>query len=206
MDTLAVRIPSHPIAQQLLREVGRPIAAPSANISGKLSPTTAQHVAESLGDKVAFILAGGKSQVGLESTVLNLTTRKPIILRPGGVTKERLEQLIGPIDTHAGIHTGPLPSPGMLPSHYAPNIPLRMNAQFVEADEALLAFGPDILTKGGAMRLNLSENGDLNEAAANLFAMLRQLDQPRFRGIAVMPVPDTGLGAAINDRLKRASV
>jgi L-threonylcarbamoyladenylate synthase len=206
-DTLAVRIPSHPVAQQLLRETSRPIAAPSANISGKLSPTTAQHVAESLGDKVDFILAGGKAQIGLESTVVNLTTPKPSILRPGGVTKEQLEKNLGPIDDFSAMYKegAPLPAPGMLASHYAPGIPLRMNAQSAEPGEALLAFGPDILVKGGAVRLNLSVSGDLNEAAANLFAMLRQLDQPRFRGIAVMPVPDVGLGVAINDRLTRAS-
>jgi len=205
MDTLAVRIPSHPIARQLLAEVGRPIAAPSANQSGKLSPTTPLHVAESLGGKVDMILAGGKSAVGLESTVIDLVSKQPRILRPGGITKEQLEKAIGPVEAAMTDSSAPL-SPGMLPSHYAPNLPLRLNAENVAANEALLAFGPDTLIKGGAMRLNLSEKGDLDEAAANLFAMLRQLDQPRFSGIAVMPVPNTGLGVAIIDRLKRASV
>lgn len=205
MDTLAVRIPSHPIAHQLLKEVALPIAAPSANASGKLSPTTPVHVAESLGDKVDLILAGGKSQIGLESTVVDLTD-KPTILRPGGITKEQLEKLIGKIAyADAPDENSPMPSPGMLKSHYAPNLPLRLNAIDVAADEALLAFGPTLL-KGGAMRLNLSEQGDLNEAAANLFAMLRQLDQPNFKGIAVMRIPEDGLGAAINDRLQRAAV
>ena len=206
LDTLAVRVPSHPVALQLLREVGRPIAAPSANASGKLSPTTPFHVAESLGDKVDLILAGGKTQIGLESTVLNLTTTRPTLLRPGGVTKEQLEQFLGPIDdASASISDAPA-SPGMLASHYAPNLPLRMNAESAAPDEAFLTFGPDRFVKGGKERLNLSPDGDLQEAAANLFAMLRQLDQAQFNGIAVMSIPLTGLGVAINDRLKRASV
>jgi L-threonylcarbamoyladenylate synthase len=205
MDTLAVRIPSHPAALQLLREVTLPIAAPSANASGKLSPTTPLHVAESLGDEVDLILAGGKSQLGLESTVLNLVSEKPTILRHGGITKEQLEKIVGAIDV-ADSGTGTLLSPGMLASHYAPDLPLRLHAKSAADDEALLAFGPDMFVKGGAVRLNLSEAGDLGEAAANLFSMLRQLDQPKFRSIAVMPIPDAGLGTAINDRLKRASV
>lgn len=206
MDTLAVRIPSHPVALQLLREVGKPIAAPSANASGKLSPTTPLHVAESLGDKVDLILAGGRSQVGVESTVLNLTSPRPIILRPGGITKEQLEKLLGSVDEAQSTTEQTLLSPGMLASHYAPHLPLRLNADAAGVDEGLLTFGPDFSVKGGAVRLNLSEAGDLNEAAANLFAMLRQLDQPHLSGIAVVPIPNIGLGVAINDRLKRASV
>jgi L-threonylcarbamoyladenylate synthase len=205
MDTLAVRVPSHPVAQQLLREVKLPIAAPSANASGKLSPTTPLHVSESLGDKVDLILAGGKSQIGLESTVIDLVSKVPTILRPGGITREQLERLLGTVSVSSGDSEVPL-SPGMLPSHYAPNLPLRLNATSVEPDEALLGFGPDMHIKGGAERLNLSVQKDLSEAAANLFAMLRRLDNPKFKGIAVMPVPETGLGAAINDRLMRASV
>lgn len=204
MDTLAVRIPSHPVAQQLLKEFGKPVAAPSANVSGKLSPTTPVHVAESLGDKVAMILAGGKSQIGLELTVVDLVSQKPRILRPGGVTKEQLEKLLGPLETITTV-AAPL-APGMLPSHYAPDLPMCLNVDQADDDEALLAFGPDRFVKGGATRLNLSEKGDLEEAAANLFAMLRQLDDPRYRAIAVMPIPEIGLGAAINDRLRRASV
>lgn len=205
MDTLAVRIPSHPVAQQLLREVALPLVAPSANASGKLSPTTPLHVAESLGGKVGLILAGGKSAVGLESTVLNLISPMPTILRPGGITKEQLEKILGTVAIQTDTGDDALLAPGMLASHYAPDLPLRLNVESVKDDEALLAFGPDMFVKGGAARLNLSEAGDLHEAAANLFAMLRQLDQPKFRGIAVMPIPGTGLGAAINDRLKRAS-
>jgi len=154
-----------------------------------------------------MILAGGKSQIGLESTVLNLTSPKPSILRPGGVTKEQLEKVLGySIETVTHADDGAKLSPGMLVSHYAPDLPLRLNADSAKDDEAFLMFGPGVFIKGGAMRLNLSEKGDLNEAAANLFAMLRQLDQPCFHSIAVMQIPDVGLGAAINDRLKRASV
>ncbi|HUY67788.1 MAG TPA: L-threonylcarbamoyladenylate synthase [Alphaproteobacteria bacterium] len=207
--TLAVRIPSHPIARALLKEAGVPVAAPSANVSGRLSPTTPLHVAESLGDKVAMILAGGKSQVGLESTVVDLTSSPPRILRPGGVTKEQLEKSLNmKIETARVESDGntALPAPGMLAKHYAPRLPLRMNADSADAGEALLAFGPDETVKGGAMRLNLSEKGDATEAAANLFAMLRELDRSDLTGIAVMKIPETGLGAAINDRLRRASL
>ena len=206
MDTLAVRVPSHPVAQKLLRVVGLPIAAPSANVSGKLSPTTPVHVAESLGSKVDLILAGGKAQIGLESTVLNLTSPVPSILRPGGITKEQLEKLLGKVDVAYGDATSKLLAPGMMASHYAPNLPLRLNAESLNEGEALIGFGHDFRIKGGAARLNLSEQGDLEEAAANLFAMLRQLDKPEYKGIAVMPIPATGLGVAINDRLKRASI
>ncbi len=219
LDTLAVRIPSHPVAQKLLRAAGIPIAAPSANASGKLSPTSPLHVAESLGDKVDMILAGGRSQIGVESTVVNMTTATPIILRPGGVTQEQIERVLGyKIDSHHDTSTPGLrqeatdgkayapASPGMLASHYAPHLPLRLNAEQPNTNEAFLAFGPDSFIKGGAARLNLSPNGDTGEAAANLFAMLRELDTPAHTGIAVAPIPDTGLGVAINDRLRRAAV
>ncbi|MFY9286997.1 MAG: L-threonylcarbamoyladenylate synthase, partial [Alphaproteobacteria bacterium] len=203
MDTLAIRIPAHPVARDLLKAVGLPIAAPSANASGKLSPTTALHVVESLGDKIDMVLAGGKSQIGLESTVLTLLSPEPTLLRHGAVTKEKLQRLLGSVgDASLTLSEAPPSSPGMLASHYAPNQPLRLNANSVNEDEALLAFGPTMI-KGGATRLNLSEIGDLDEAAANLFAMLHQLDQPKFKMIAVMPIPNEGLGVAINDRLKR---
>lgn len=205
MNTLAVRIPSHPVARELLEAVGRPIAAPSANASGKLSPTTPIHVAESLGDKVDLILAGGKSQIGVESTVLNLTSAKPTILRPGGITKEQLEKILGNVDALQTVNEANPLSPGQLASHYAPKLPLRLNADHVKEDEALLAFGPAIFLKGGAARLNLSETGDLEEAAANLFSMLHQLDIPNYKAIVVMPIPHKGLGVAINDRLLRAA-
>lgn len=206
MDTLAVRIPSHPVAKQLLAAFGKPVAAPSANASGKLSPTTPLHVAESLGDKVDMILAGGKSQVGVESTVLNLTSTRPTILRPGGITHEQLEKVLGSVDIATVADGTTLLSPGMLATHYAPNLPLRLNADQVEGHEALLMFGPTTFIKSETLRLNLSENGDLEEAAANLFAMLRQLDQSTCKRIAVMTIPNVGLGVAINDRLKRAAI
>lgn len=204
LDSVAVRIPSHPVAQALLKAVDRPIAAPSANRSGRLSPTSPQHVAESLGDKVDLILAGGKCAVGVESTVVDCTQNPPIILRDGGITREQLQRVIPTIAT-AKDSDGALKSPGMLESHYAPNLPLRLNAAAVTDHEALLAFGSDFIIRGGAMRLNLSPEGNLEEAAANLFAMLRQLDQPNFETIAVMPIPESGLGVAINDRLRRAA-
>lgn len=204
LDTLAVRVPSHPVAQRLLAEACLPIAAPSANRSGSLSPTTPIHVAESLGDKVDMILAGGKCAVGVESTVLDLSGAMPTLLRPGAITREMLEPLIGKVAT--GLDSSEQPkSPGQLLSHYAPDLPLRMNAMAAEKDESYLTFGPDMGLHGGALRLNLSESGDLEEAAANLFAYLRQLDKPGLKGIAVAPIPETGLGIAINDRLRRAA-
>ena len=207
LDTLAVRVPAHPVARALLQAAGRPIAAPSANASGRLSPTTPFHVAESLDGKIDLILAGGKAQIGVESTVLDMTGASPVLLRPGGIAQEQLEKLIGVIGMGGVEPDGDAarPAPGMLTTHYAPHIPLRMNADSVAAGEALLAFGPDMFIRGGALRLNLSPEADPAEAAANLFAMLRQLDQPQFSGIAVMPIPAVGLGAAINDRLQRAS-
>jgi L-threonylcarbamoyladenylate synthase len=209
LDTLAVRIPSHPIAQKLLRAVGLPIAAPSANASGKLSPTTPVHVAESLGDKVDLILAGGRCEIGVESTVVNVTGPEPVILRPGGITREQLDRLlcrkVPLFDAMTESPAAP-PSPGMLASHYAPRLPVRLNVEHIEDTEAFLAFGPDTFIKGGAARLNLSPQGDLSEAASNLFYMLRELDKPEYTGIAVAPIPDLGLGVAINDRLCRAAL
>ncbi len=201
LDTVALRAPAHPVAQALLRAAGRPIAAPSANRSGRVSPTEAAHVAEELGSRVALILDGGRTAVGLESTVLDLSGPTPALLRPGGVTVEELTLLLGPLAA-AGI--GAPRSPGMLASHYAPSLPLRLDAADARPDEALLAFGPDA-PAGFAEVMWLSRRGDLAEAAANLFAMLRRLDRPPFAAIAVAPIPDTGLGRAINDRLRRAA-
>ena len=208
LETLAVRIPSNADAQKLLRAVGLPLAAPSANASGKLSPTAPEHVAESLGDNVDLILAGGPSQIGVESTVVNLTSPTPMILRPGAVTKEQLESALGrKISLFEPTSADPdaPPSPGMLASHYAPHLPVRLNAKTVNDSEAFLAFGDDHSVVGGAARLNLSPSGDLNEAAANLFAMMRALDKSPYSGIAVAPITNTGLGVAINDRLRRAA-
>jgi L-threonylcarbamoyladenylate synthase len=201
LDTVAIRVPAHPVTQALLREAGRPIAAPSANRSGRVSPTSATHVAEDLGDDVAMILDDGPTPVGLESTVLDLSGKAPALLRPGAVTFEVLTELLGPIAL-----PGPgLPkSPGMLASHYAPRLPVRVAATEARPGEALLAFGPDA-PPGFADVLWLSRAGNLAEAAANLFAMLRRLDHPPFTGIAVMPIPEHGLGRAINDRLRRAA-
>jgi L-threonylcarbamoyladenylate synthase len=203
LDTVAIRVPAHPVAQALLRAAGRPIAAPSANRSGHVSPTLASHVAAELGRRVALILDGGSCTVGLESTVLDLTGSRPVLLRPGGVTREELEALLGPISAQDADSAAPR-SPGQLASHYAPNLPLRMDAVAARPGEALLAFGRASLP-GFAEVLCLSAHGDLAEAAAHLFAMLRRLDRPDFTGIAVMPIPERGLGRAINDRLRRAA-
>jgi L-threonylcarbamoyladenylate synthase len=205
LDTLAVRAPRHPVAQALLRMCGLPLAAPSANRSGRLSPTTARHVADELGDRVSLILDGGPSPIGIESTVLDLSASEPRLLRPGAVTAEEIAAEIGPISSRPPEDEGNgLRSPGRLASHYAPDLPLRLGARDVAADEALLAFGP-APPQGARASLNLSPSGDLIEAAANLFAHLRTLDRSGARAIAVMPIPDTGLGAAINDRLARAA-
>ena len=203
LDTVAIRVPAHPVAQALLRATGRPLAAPSANRSGRVSPTEAAHVAAEFGDGVALVLDGGRCPVGVESTVLDLTGATPTLLRPGGVTVEALATALGPIAV-AGADPAAPRSPGQLASHYAPALPLRMNAVEAQPGEALLAFGATV-SGGFAEVLNLSPHGDLVEAAANLFAMLRRLDRPGFAGIAVMPIPEHGLGQAINDRLRRAA-
>lgn len=204
LDTLAVRVPAHPVAQALLRRCELPLAAPSANASGRLSPTTAQDVVDSLGDRVDIVLDGGRCPIGVESTVLDLTAATPTMLRPGGVTREEIEAAIGPIAEDGSAAPGAPKAPGQLASHYAPERPLRLNAQDVAGDEALLAFGPQV-PAGAAATFNLSPRGDLAEAAANLFWALRKLDQPCFARIAVMPIPERGLGRAINDRLRRAA-
>ena len=202
LDSAAIRVPAHPAAQGLLLMCGLPLAAPSANPSGKMSPTRAEHVAATLGDKVAVIIDGGPCKVGIESTVVSLLSTTPRILRPGGITAEQLGEALE-MTVEAGSESGPLHSPGQLESHYAPILPLRLNADTVAAGEALLAFGAR--PPAAALSRNLSANGDLEEAAANLFAMLRELDRPDFISIAVMPIPETGLGVAINDRLRRAA-
>jgi L-threonylcarbamoyladenylate synthase len=206
LDTLAIRAPSHPVAQALIRAAGRPIAGPSANRSGAVSPTTAGHVAESLGDRVSLILDGGPCLVGVESTVLDLSANRPTLLRPGGATREAIEAVIGPIAVSDALPSGDAPrtSPGQLESHYAPTRPVRLGATSVEADEGLLAFGPTP-PAGAMLTCNLSPTGDLAEAAANLFAQMRALDRPGIGRIAVMSIPETGLGLAINDRLRRAA-
>lgn len=204
LDSLAIRVPAHPKAHALLAAADRPVVAPSANPSGRISPTTAQHVAEGLNGQVDVILAGGRCEIGIESTVLDLTGKVPVLLRPGAVTREALEDIVGPVVTPDKDPGGDAArkSPGQLTRHYAPTLPLRLEADAPLAGEAYLAFGP---TLGTGAALNLSETGDLNEAAANLFAMLRQLDAGTHDGIAVAPIPEHGLGVAINDRLRRAA-
>jgi L-threonylcarbamoyladenylate synthase len=206
LDTVAIRAPSHPIAQALIRAAGLPLAAPSANRSNTVSPTTAQHVAQSLGERVPIILDGGPCPVGVESTVLDLTTPAPTLLRPGGATREAIEEVVGPVALSDALPSGDsaLKSPGQLRSHYAPSRPVRLDAKSVTADEGLLAFGADV-PSGAMLTFNLSPSRDLGEAAANLFSMMRALDRPGIGRIAVMPIPETGLGLAINDRLRRAA-
>jgi len=203
LDTVALRAPGHAVAQALLRTAGRPIAAPSANRSGRVSPTIAAHVAAELGDSVALILDAGACSVGIESTVLDLTGAVPALLRPGGITFEQLSAIFGPVEMAVAGEDAPR-APGRLPSHYAPGRPLRLDVVDARPGEALLVFGPEA-PPGFAAVLFLSQSGDLGEAAANLFAMLRRLDRPQFSAIAVMPIPHEGLGRAINDRLRRAA-
>lgn len=206
-ETLALRVPDHPLASALLREAGLPIAAPSANPAGRISPTTAAHVRAALGDRVDMILDGGAAPIGLESTVLDITGERPVLLRPGGLAREDIEAVLGlTIERAADVDAGEsaLRSPGRLTSHYAPRHRLRLDAQDVAAGEALLAFGPKPLD-GASVTLNLSSSGDLVEAAANLFSMLHRLDGEDVSGIAVMPIPKIGLGDAIRDRLSRAA-
>ncbi|MGD9803792.1 MAG: L-threonylcarbamoyladenylate synthase [Hyphomicrobiaceae bacterium] len=206
LDTVAVRIPSHPVALDLLRAVGRPVAAPSANRSGHVSATTAAHVVADLGERVAMIVDDGPTVHGIESTILDVTSADaPILLRPGAVTSEAIAEVIGRMPMRAQKSAGAQPtSPGQLESHYAPALPVRLGATNPRDGEALLAFGPYAPAYDGPL-LNLSPRGDLGEAAANLFAALRRLDRSGATGLAVMPIPEHGLGAAINDRLRRAA-
>jgi L-threonylcarbamoyladenylate synthase len=204
LDTVAIRVPDHPVARALLAATGRPLAAPSANRSGHVSATQARHVAEDLGDKVACVLDGGPTAHGIESTVLDATGDEIVLLRPGAVPAETIEEILGERLLRA-LSGGERPlSPGQLESHYAPRAHLRLGATSVAPGEALLAFGRAPIEPGGLM-INLSESGDLIEAAANLFAALRRLDTQGATAIAVMPIPEEGLGEAINDRLRRAA-
>jgi L-threonylcarbamoyladenylate synthase len=209
LDTVALRVPAHPLAHALLEACALPIAAPSANPAGAISATTADDVAQSLGDRIDLILDGGPCPIGLESTVVDLAGPAPRLLRPGGLVRSRIEAEIGRLGTGGTRREGEAAlSPGQQASHYAPARPVRLDARTVAPDEALLAFGPQPLTgplAGAALVLNLSPAGDLEEAAANLFAMLRALDQPGIRAIAIMPIPHHDLGEAIRDRLMRAA-
>jgi L-threonylcarbamoyladenylate synthase len=211
LETLAVRVPSRDATLSMLRAVGRPVAGPSANRSGQVSPTTVAHVLDGLAGRIAAVLDCGPCEVGLESSVLDLTGAGPVLLRPGGVTRERIEAVVGRVG--AGITPAQaeaargLRSPGLLVSHYAPRLPVRLGATQASADEALLAFGP--APEGAGAMFQLSAGRDLGEAASRLFEGLRWLDAEGarlgLRGIAAMAVPDQGLGVAINDRLQRAA-
>jgi L-threonylcarbamoyladenylate synthase len=212
LDSIAVRVPHHAVAQKILAAFGRPIVAPSANRSGHVSPTTAAHVLADLRGRIDLIVDGGATPVGVESTIVACLDA-PVLLRPGGLPREAIERVLGrPLAeppaaaTAATADKAPL-APGMLASHYAPRTPLRRDAHDVTAGEALLAFGPQLAagTDHAAAVLNLSPRGDLIEAAANLFSQLRALDGVGAKAIAVMPIPDDGLGEAINDRLRRAA-
>jgi L-threonylcarbamoyladenylate synthase len=210
LDSIAVRVPHHPVAQEILAAFGRPIVAPSANRSGHVSPTTAAHVLADLRNRIDLIVDGGSTPVGVESTIV-ACLGEPMLLRPGGLPRDDIERVLGrPLaEPPAGIAaTDDTPlAPGLLASHYAPRKPLRLDARRVESGEALLAFGPALAegAAGAAITLNLSQRGDLIEAAANLFSYLRALDAAGAKSIAVMPIPHDGLGEAINDRLARAA-
>ncbi len=203
LDTIALRVPAHPVAQELLAKAEVPIAAPSANRSGRISPTTAQHVEAELGDRAAMILDGGPCPLGIESTVVSIVGHDPVLLRSGAIPRESIEQVLG-APLAAAKEGEQASSPGQLACHYAPNTPLRLDAKSVGSDEALLAFGGNVPT-GARVTFNLSPSGNLEEAAAKLFAALRELDHARVSAIAVMPIPGTGLGEAINDRLRRGA-
>lgn len=204
LDTIAIRIPSHPIAQALLAQTEHPVAAPSANRSGRVSATSASHVRTDFEGSDLIVLDAGPTQHGLESTIIDASGDEVVLLRPGAITAEM-------ILTETGLHvverTKPAArpnAPGQLESHYAPHAQVRLNISAPEPGEALLAFGADVPPHDGPM-INLSASGDTTEAAINLFAALRTLDARGCATIAVMPIPETGLGAAINDRLRRAA-
>ncbi|WP_137135539.1 L-threonylcarbamoyladenylate synthase [Rhizobium sp. FKY42] len=206
LDSVGVRVPKG-FASELIRALGRPLAAPSANTSGKISPTSAQHVADDLGNKLSLILDGGSAPVGVESTIIRVEGKRVRLLRPGGIAAEEIEALLGqPVERQEG----PAPTieaPGMLASHYAPGAFVRLNAVDAQAGEALIRFAGQPVTGSEHARaiFDLSASGDLAEAAANLFGLLKQADATGVERIAIGPVPDHGLGEAINDRLMRAA-
>lgn len=201
LDTVALRAPAHPAAWRLLELANAPVAAPSANRSGNLSPTTADHVSKNLGDDVTLILDGGPCPVGVESTIIDWSVTPPALLRPGGIAAEEIEKEIGPLGIPDPFTVR---SPGMLPNHYSPVTPVRLNARQCQTNEGLLAFGPNPVI-GAKLTKNLSPTGDLVEAASNLFAMLHILDTSNCTTIATMSIPEHGLGLAVNDRLRRAA-
>jgi L-threonylcarbamoyladenylate synthase len=205
LDSVALRIPNHPCALALLRAFGGPVVAPSANISGHVSPVTAAHVEQDLSGRVDLILDGGRCSAGVESTILSFVGEEPVILRPGAVAREALEEALGRALRVAGA-SEPIVSPGMTASHYAPRARLRLGATSLEPGEAGIDFG-GALRRAGAQGvvLDLSPGGDLTEAAANLYAFLRELDARGIARAAIAPLPAHGLGEAICDRLRRAA-
>jgi L-threonylcarbamoyladenylate synthase len=210
LDSIAVRVPSHAVARDILLALGRPVVAPSANRSGHVSPTTAQHVLADLRGRIELIVDGGPTPMGLESTII-ACLGQPMLLRHGALPRGEIERIVGHIETSVADPTSDaevMPvAPGQLASHYAPRARLRLDADSVRRGEALLAFGPTPVegVERAALALNLSQHGDLIEAAATLFSHLRALDASGAAVIAVMPVPQEGLGEAINDRLQRAA-
>jgi L-threonylcarbamoyladenylate synthase len=205
LETVAIRSPSHETARALIEAAGVPLAAPSANRSGAVSPTAGPHVAAELDGRVDWILDGGQCRHGLESTIVACLSSRPQLLRPGAITREAIESALGsPIDSTSLTRSAPN-APGQLASHYAPKAALRLGAVDASADEAALDFGGSLKCSAGSARLDLSPSADLIEAASHLFSYLRALDASGAARIAVAPIPSHGLGAAINDRLCRAA-
>jgi L-threonylcarbamoyladenylate synthase len=199
LGTIGLRVPDHPLALALLEAFGGPVSAPSANPSGKLSPTRAEDVERELGDKVALVLDGGECEKGIESSIVAVLPKEPPrLLRPGAISRAQLETVVGEL---AATGSATITAPGQLRSHYAPRAAVRLHARSVRAGEVLLGVG----AAAEGATLNLSPTGDTIEAAANLYRMLRELDASAAHTIAVSPIPDTGLGEAINDRLRRAA-
>jgi L-threonylcarbamoyladenylate synthase len=206
LDSVALRVPAHPVALELIAAADRPLAAPSANLSGRVSPTSAADVAADLGAKVGLILDGGTCGVGVESTVVACLTAEPQLLRPGGIARGDIESVLGR-RLLASKHAAPLISPGQLDSHYAPRAILQMNVENPGPNDAVLTFGSSKLVDRATNRpiVNLSTEGDLRQAASRLFAALRELDAHNPEVISVAPISEEGLGEAINDRLRRAA-
>lgn len=205
LPSVALRVPAHPVAQALIAALGRPIAAPSANRSGHVSPVTAAHVADDLSGKVDLILDGGRAPGGLESTIVSFCEASPVLLRPGALAREAIEKILG--ERLVAPARAEILAPGMSAAHYAPAARLRLEAHEVAEGEAALDFGGRLSARAapGVFALDLSPSGDLVEAAANLFAYLREFDARGVENVAVAHIPERGLGEAINDRLRRAS-
>ncbi|MEN3930223.1 L-threonylcarbamoyladenylate synthase [Microvirga sp. W0021] len=205
LTSVGLRVPDHPVAKAILEKVALPIAAPSANSSGHVSATSAPHVLEDLNGRIAAVVDGGSTNVGVESTIIDCTGTEPGLLRPGGITREQIEAVLGKKLAHRPPVSAKPMAPGMLTSHYAPLTGVRLNATSFGPREAALLFGKDFQAPDALISFNLSESGDLAEAAGNLFSALRTLDEAGADCIAISPIPNSGLGEAINDRLSRAA-